>query len=337
MTTSLVTGGAGFIGSHVAKHLLEMGHKVVIVDNLSGGSIENVPVQIDAANHFYSSSITDAKMIDHIFEDHRPDYVFHLAAYAAEGLSHFIRHYNYEVNVLGSINLINAAVNHKVKRFVFTSSAAVYGEREDASENDRPYPIDPYGIAKLAVEQDLRAARLQFGLPYTIFRCHNVYGPGQNIADPYRNVVGIFMRQCLEGKPMTIFGDGYQSRCFTYIDDVAPNIARCINMESTSASTINIGSSHSVGVNELAVLVAQAMGVECRVELLQERHEVRHVTLDHDVFESIYGIKRFTSLKDGLARMAKWVKTQELRPTKPFASIEIEQGLPESWRAINEH
>ena len=333
MTTSLVTGGAGFIGSHVAKHLLEMGHTVLAFDNFSGGNPDNIPDGVETV----FGDITNVDDVKAAFNTWDIDYVFHLAAYAAEGLSHFIRHYNYEVNVLGSINLINAAVNHKVKRFVFTSSAAVYGyNSESAYEAQECRPADPYGIAKLAVEQDLRVAHDIFGLPYTIFRCHNVYGPGQNIADPYRNVVGIFMRQCLERKPMTIFGDGYQSRCFTYIDDVAPWIAKCIDIDRTAGMTINTGSPENCIIDTLATFVADAMEVESKVEYLPERSEVRHVSLDHQLFETVFKTKRFITLRDGLARMAKWVKTQELRPTKPFASIEIEQGLPESWRTINE-
>src|SRR5262249_39240882 len=146
MNSSLVTGGAGFIGSHVAEALVSEGHQVLVLDDLSGGFTENVPKGAVS----YQGSILDVGLLRQIFTTHRVDYVFHLAAYAAEGLSHFIRHFNYQNNLIGSINLINAAVNHEVKCFVFTSSIAVYGRNQlPMTEEILPLPVDPYGVAKL--------------------------------------------------------------------------------------------------------------------------------------------------------------------------------------------
>ena len=214
MKCSLVTGGAGFIGSHVAEHLLGMGHRVVVLDDLSGGFAENVP----AGAIFVQGSILDHELIERLFQEHHFDYVYHLAAYAAEGLSHFIKRFNYNNNVVGSVNLVNAAVNHEVKCFVFTSSIAVYGAGQSPMTEDMtPMPEDSYGIAKYAIEQELKVSHEMFGLDYVIFRPHNVYGERQNIGDRYRNVVGIFMNQLLQGQPMTVFGDGEQKRAFTSI------------------------------------------------------------------------------------------------------------------------
>ena len=220
---SLVTGGAGFIGSHLARHCLELGHDVVVLDDLSGGFEDNMPSGVD----FCKGSVTDVELIADLFARHRFDYVYHLAAYAAEGLSHFIRRYNYQNNVLGTVNLLNASVNAgTVRRFVFTSSIAVYGAAQSPmTEATTPTPEDPYGVAKYACELDLRAAHEMFGMDYTVFRPHNVYGEHQNIGDRYRNVIGIFMNQIMQGLPMTMFGDGSQTRAFTHIDDVAPIIA----------------------------------------------------------------------------------------------------------------
>src|SRR3954470_2497080 len=224
---SLVTGGAGFIGAHVAEHLLRAGHEVIVLDDLSGGFKENVP----AGCTFVQGSILDVQLIDDLFKRHKFDYVFHLAAYAAEGLSHFIRHFNYSNNVLGSITLINESVKHEVKCFVFPSSIAVYGpEQTPMTEDTVPQPEDPYGVAKLAVELDLRASLRMFGLNHVIFRPHNVYGEYQNIGDRYRNVVGIFMNQLMQGEPLTVFGDGNQTRAFSYIGDVAPYIAASVDV-----------------------------------------------------------------------------------------------------------
>ena len=174
MKTALVTGAAGFIGSHVAEHLVRVGHRVVGIDDLSGGFTENVPTGVD----FRVGSIEDEAFLDGVWRGQRIDVVYHLAAYAAEGLSHFIRRFNYRNNVLGSINLINRAVRGDCECFVFTSSIAVYGAGQTPMlENTAPEPEDPYGIAKLAVELDLKAAHHMFGLPFVVFRPHNVYGP----------------------------------------------------------------------------------------------------------------------------------------------------------------
>src|SRR5687767_2844675 len=221
MTVSLLTGGAGFIGAHVCRELLNLGHKVIVLDDLSGGFRENVP----QGAQFVEGSITDHELLDKLFTEHKFDYVYHLAAYAAEGLSHFIRRFNYTNNLIGSVNLINAAVRHECKCFVFTSSIAVYGANQvPMEERMTPRPEDPYGVSKYAVELDLKAAHEMFGLNHIIFRPHNVYGENQNIGDRYRNVIGIFMNQIMQGQEMTIFGDGSQTRAFSHIDDLAPHI-----------------------------------------------------------------------------------------------------------------
>ncbi|MGH7129211.1 MAG: NAD-dependent epimerase/dehydratase family protein, partial [Planctomycetaceae bacterium] len=257
MTRSLVTGGAGFIGSHVARHCLELGHDVVVLDDLSGGYRGNVP---DGAA-FVPGSVTDADLVAELFRRHEFDFVYHLAAYAAEGLSHFIRRFNYTNNVLGSVNLINASVRHEVRRFVFTSSIAVYGTNQlPMHEALTPEPEDPYGIAKYAVELDLRAAARMFGLEYTIFRPHNVYGEHQNIADRYRNVVGIFMNQLMRNEPMTVFGNGDQTRAFSHVGDVAPIIARSAPTDEARNETFNIGADTPCSVRRLAEEVAGAFG-----------------------------------------------------------------------------
>ena len=227
MAISLVTGGAGFIGAHVVNELIEMGHKVVVLDDLSGGFEDN----INPKATFVEGSVTDEKLVEQLFIDHKFDYVYHLAAYAAEGLSHFIRRFNYTNNLIGSVNLINESIKNKVKCFVFTSSIAVYGAGQvPLLESTIPQPEDPYGVSKYAVEMDLKTAHEMFGLNYVVFRPHNVYGEYQNIGDRYRNVIGIFMNQLMQKKPLTVFGDGNRARAFSYISDVAPYIAKCVQV-----------------------------------------------------------------------------------------------------------
>jgi len=329
MARVLVTGGAGFIGSHVADALIGRGHEVVVFDDLSGGFEDNVP----GPARLVTGSVSDAAAVDRLFDENAFDYVYHLAAYAAEGLSHFIRRFNYTNNVIGSVNLINAAVNHDVKGFVFTSSIAVYGGAAGTFSEDTPaHPEDPYGIAKLAVEQDLQCARDMFGLRFLVFRPHNVYGPRQNIGDRYRNVVGIFMNQILRGQPMTIFGDGTQTRAFSYIDDVAPVMAEAIEHEPAWDRVFNVGADQPFTLNQLAAAVARAMGVEAAVVHLPARAEVRDAHSTHARLAAVFGQRPTTTLEDGLGHMAAWARSHGAREGTAFEGIEVARNLPTAWR-----
>lgn len=330
---SLVTGCSGFIGSHVAQELLNMGHIVVGLDDLSGGFIENNPNGMT----FYRGSITDTIIVNGLFEQYQFDYVFHLAAYAAEGLSHFIRRYNYDDNLIGSINLINAAVNAgTVKNFIFTSSIAVYGSNEPPlREEMTPKPEDPYGVAKFAVEMDLHCAHKMWGLNYTIFRPHNVYGENQNIGDPYRNVIGIFMNQILQNKPMSIFGDGSQTRAFSYISDVAPIIANAAIRPAAYNKIFNVGADVPFSVNTLATVVATAMGVEPNIQYLEARKEALHAFSAHEHVKAVFGdLIKNVPLEEGVARMANWVKGFGARPGQIFENIEVYSNMPPSWKRL---
>lgn len=317
------------MGAHVVKALLDSGHTVVALDDLSGGFAD----QVDPRALFVQGSINDHALIDRLFEEHRFTYVYHLAAYAAEGLSHFIRRFNYQNNLIGSINLINASVRHEVKCFVFTSSIAVYGALQPPMREDmRPVPEDPYGVAKLAVELDLYAARHMFGLDYVVFRPHNVYGEYQNLGDRYRNVVGIFMNQLMQGLPLTVFGDGTQQRAFTCVGDIAPIIARAATTPEAYGEVFNVGADRPYTVNELAVAVMDAMDLRGEVKHLEARNEVAFAFSDHSKVERVFGKQHETTLQEGLARMTPWAKAAGARKSGSFGAIEIERGLPPSWR-----
>lgn len=336
MENVLVTGGAGFIGSHVAEWLVKSGRRVVVLDDLSGGFVENVP----AGAEFVKGSVQDAEFVNALFEKERFDYVFHLAAYAAEGLSHFIKNFNYQNNLVGSVNLVNAAVNvGTVKCFVFTSSIAVYGRNQTPMVEDLvPQPEDPYGISKYAMELDLKEAKEMFGLDYVIFRPHNVYGEHQNIGDPYRNVIGIFMRQILTKQPLTIFGDGEQVRAFSYIDDVAPVIAACIERPDTWNQVYNIGADKPWTVNELATTVCRAMGTPAsEIRHLDARNEVVTAYSSHEKVKRVFGdLIRNVPLDEGIAKMAEWVKALHTIPEpKRFGHIEVLKNLPPSWAKLS--
>jgi len=327
---SLLTGGAGFIGAHVCKHLLDAGHQVVVLDDLSGGFQDHV----DPRAVFIEGSVEDHALLQHIFNEYKFDYVYHLAAYAAEGLSHFIRRFNYSNNLIGSVNLINESVKHGVKCFVFTSSIAVYGAQEPPmTEEMTPRPEDPYGIAKYAVELDLKCAHEMFGLNYIIFRPHNVYGEFQNIGDRYRNVVGIFMNQLMQGNDLTVFGDGTQTRAFSYIDDVAPIIAHAVQNQEAYNQIFNVGADREFSVNELAETVMAAMKSRGKLKHLPARNEVLHAYADHSKVKRVFNIDQYTSLESGIEKMAGWAIKTGARASKKFENIEITQNLPGIWNS----
>lgn len=328
--TALVTGAAGFIGAHLVRELERLDRcDVVALDDLSGGFRENLP----AGTTFVEGSVTDEQLVARVFDEHAFDLVYHLGAYAAEGLSHFIRRFNYTNNLIGSVNLINEAVKHDVECFVFTSSIAVYGSAQVPMHEDMsPEPEDPYGIAKYAVEMDLQAAHEMFGLDHVIFRPHNVYGEYQNIGDKYRNVVGIFMNQVLQGEPMTVFGDGEQQRAFSYVGDIVGPLARAPWTDAAFNRIFNVGADEAYTVNELAEAVAEAMGEPGHpVVHLEARDEVEVAYSDHQAAREVFGEPPGTSLSEGLRKMAAWVEKVGARTSSDFEEIEVYRNMPPSW------
>jgi UDP-glucose 4-epimerase len=333
MPTALVTGASGFMGAHVIRALLAQGCcEPVGLDDLSGGFEGNLPEGVPLIR----GSVTDALFVRELFCRYQFKYVFHLAAYAAEGLSHFIRRFNYTNNVLGAVTLINEAIIHEVDCFVFTSSIAVYGAGDPPFREDMVVrPEDPYGIAKLAVELDLMAAHRMWGLRYVIFRPHNVYGEYQNLGDPYRNVIGIFMNRIMMDEPLAIFGDGTQQRAFTYIGDIAPLIAEAPWIPAAQNQVFNIGNDTPCTINDLAWETAQAMGVpDHPIIHLPPREEVQVAFCDHSKAQEVFGRTATTLLSDGLAKMAGWAKRTGTRTSKLFENIEVTRNLPATWRAL---
>lgn len=326
---ALVTGGAGFIGSHVAQELINKGIEVIILDDLSGGFKRNIP----ASATFLKGSITDSGLIHELFTQHKIDYVFHLAAYAAEGLSHFIRKFNYSNNVIGSVNLINASVKNNIKQFVFTSSIAVYGSGQiPFTEASTPQPEDPYGIAKYTVELDLKAAHQQFGLNYTIFRPHNVYGIRQNLSDPYRNVIGIFMRSMLNNQPLPVFGNGEQTRAFTPINTVVDQICESIKNPSCLNQIINTGHDYAISINNLIKTLSEIAELKLEVKHLEARNEVLNAVSDHTRANNTFKNLPNTTIEEALLEMWQWAKQLDIAPPKKFEEIELEKYMPTNWR-----
>lgn len=328
---ALVTGGAGFIGSHVAQRCLELGFEVVVVDDLSGGFVENLPHGVQ----FVEGDIKDSQFVSTLMQQHRFHVVYHLAAYAAEALSHFIRSYNYQNNVVGSANLITQSVRcGTVKRFVFTSSIAVYGAAQTPFREDiTPTPEDPYGIGKYAIELDLAAASRMFGLQFVVLRPHNVYGPGQNMQDTYRNVVGIFLNQLRAGKDLTVFGDGSQTRKFSYIDDVSTPIALCGLVPQAANQVFNVGARSAHTVNQLAEAVLASWGNPSSKRVhLRAREEVKHAESLHAKLDCFLpGLPEPTELTTGIQRTVEWAKQSEYHSPVVFEAVELKAKMPPSW------
>lgn len=328
--TVLITGVAGLLGSRLADWIIENKpeYKVVGIDDLSGGYRENVNKdvslwQMDLVNH----------PIENCFEVHKPDYVFHFAAYAAEGLSPFIRCYNYDNNLKATAKIVNECIKHDVKRLVFTSTLAVYGHGYGGvfDEEQIPQPIDPYGVAKYACEMDIQIAGEQHGLDWCIIRPHNVYGIKQNIWDKYRNVLGIWMYQHLNGQPMTIFGDGNQTRAFSFIDDSLEPLWNSAVREESSKQIINLGGIEEVSINSAAEILRDVIG-EGEVVYLEGRHEVKHSIPTYQKSIDLLGFEYRTQMREGLTTMWEWAKEQPMRDRFVWPSYELDKGIYSFWR-----
>ena len=328
----LVTGAAGLLGSHFCNYLLASGHEVIGIDNLSGGYRENVPTGVT----LYTNDLSDATSVNDIMEKYKFDFVYHFAAYAAVGLSPFIRNFNYTNNVLASANLINGSIKYGVKKFIFASSMDVYGEQSPPfTEDMKPDPQDPYGIAKYAIEMDLANAYRQFGLKYTIIRPHNVIGPKQNIWDRYRNVAGIWIRKAMAGEPLTIYGDGEQRRAFSDVKFYMDPFAQLMLNEKTDQQIINIGADKDVSINELANVVCdiahKKLGVRPKTVYLEARDEVHKMWCNHDKAKAFLGFKDNTDLHDLIEETWDWAVQIVPREVK-YMEYEIDKGIYTYWK-----
>jgi len=324
----LITGVAGFIGSRMATWILDNKpeYKIVGIDDLSGGYLENVDNRVI----FIKRDINDS--LDDVFNLYNPRYVFHFAAYAAEGLSPFIRKFNYQNNLVATSNIVNNCITYGTKRLIFTSSMAVYGiGNPPFEETHQPSPIDPYGIAKFACEEDIKIAGIQHRLDWTIIRPHNVYGINQNIWDKYRNVLGIWMNQYLNGEPMTIFGDGNQTRSFSFIDDCLEPFWKCAIQENTSNEIINIGGTKSYSINEANKILREVIGGGEFVHK-EERHESKYSYPTHEKSVDLLEYKDVVDLREGLTRMWNWAQKQPRRETFIWNNFEIEKGIYSFWK-----
>jgi UDP-glucose 4-epimerase len=328
----LITGVAGLLGSRLADWLIENHPEVQVIgiDDLSGGYYDNINPKVQFHN---INLATNSKHLDIIFNSFKPDYVYHFAAYAAEGLSPFIRHYNYTNNLLSTANIVNNCVNHDVKRLVFTSTLAVYGHGYGGvfDEAQVPKPIDPYGVAKYGCEMDIQIAGEQHGLDWCIIRPHNVYGIKQNIWDKYRNVLGIWMYQHLNNEPMTIFGDGEQTRAFSYIDDSLEPLWKAAILPEASNQIINLGGIEEYSINDACKILQKVIG-DSEIAYKEARHEVKHSIPTFQKSIDILGFEHKTSLEEGLTNMWDWAKQQSKKERFVWDNYEIEKGIYTFWK-----
>ena len=328
----LITGIAGLLGSRLSDWLIENTDNTIIgVDDLSGGYIDNIHKDVE----FYKFDLSENGLLERLFQNRKPEIVYHFAAYAAEGLSPFMRSFNYKNNLISTAKVINACINYDVKRLVFTSSMAVYGHglenKSPFDENDLLNPIDPYGIAKMACEKDIQIAGEQHGLDWCIIRPHNVYGEKQNIWDKYRNGLGIWMFQHMNNEPMSIYGEGTQTRAFTYIGDCLKPFYKAGIDDRASKEIINLGGNKFYSIKEANNILRMVIG-EGTTQYKEARHEVKdaYPTWEKSVKLLDYEFK--TDLEEGLTKMWRWAQSQSNKTIKFWESYEVEKGIYDFWK-----
>jgi len=325
-----VTGVAGFLGSHLAEKLLHLGHEVVGIDNMLGGYEDNVPKNID----FHKGDCCDFENIQKIMKG--VDVVYHCAATAHEGLSVFSPYEITKNNYLASVAIFSAAVNQKVKRIIFCSSMARYGgQKTPFTENMKPAPVDPYAISKVASEEVLKNLCDLNKIEWVIAVPHNIIGPRQKYDDPFRNVVSIMINRMMQGKAPVIYGDGNQTRCFSYIDDCLSCLIPMLDQKNLNKQTINIGPDEEfVTINKIAEICSNLTGVNLQPIYKKDRpQEVKHATCSADKARSLLNYKTTVSLKEGIKKTYDYIKKRGVRPFDYNIKIEIDNDLtPTTWK-----
>jgi len=326
----LVTGVAGFLGSHLAEQLLILGHEVVGIDSMIGGYEDNIPNKVD----FHRIDCCDLKKVKEITDN--IEVVYHCAATAHEGLSVFSPYEITKNNFLASVAVFTAAINSKVKRIIFCSSMARYGDQKTPfKEEMNPKPVDPYGISKVAAEKVLINLCELNSIEWVIAVPHNIIGPRQRYDDPFRNVVSIMLNRMLQGKAPIIYGDGEQKRCFSYIDDCIKCLIPMLDQKNLNREIINIGPDEEfVTINKVAEICSNLSGFNEKPIYKKDRpKEVRHALCSADKARKLLNYKTKTLLTEGIKKTYDYIKQRGTRPFDYSIELEIVNKLtPESWK-----
>ncbi|MGA1793193.1 MAG: NAD-dependent epimerase/dehydratase family protein [Thermoplasmatota archaeon] len=312
----LVTGGAGFIGSNLVDLLMETGHTVYVLDDLSTGKMGNIQRWLSEDNfNFIQGDIRTP--LDHVLTPHKlgggPPIttVFHLAARVDVTSSFQDPRLDLEVNYLGTMNVLDHAVRSGVKKVVFTSSAAVYGDTDQLpiSEMAPLGPLSPYGLHKMASEHLMEIYRQQYGLKYVTARLFNVFGPRQDPGNPYSGVISKFIHRSIKGEPLLIYGDGEQTRDFIYVRDVAEVLLKVASSELIG--TLNVATGKETTVNDIADTVARISGKELRkVNLPERKGEIKRSVADVATLREKLFHEEATDLREGLKETSRWLEKQ---------------------------
>ena len=325
----LVTGVAGFLGSHLAEKLAKMNHKVVGVDNMIGGYKDNIPKNIN----FFKFDCCDLKKMNKIMKN--VDVVYHCAATAHEGLSVFAPFEISKNNFLASVSVFTAAVAQKIKRIIFCSSMARYGDqRTPFTENMNPKPIDPYAISKVAAENVLINLCELNKIDWVIAVPHNIIGPRQKYDDPFRNVVSIMINRMLQKKAAIIYGDGEQKRCFSYIDDCINCLIPMLDQKNLNKQIINIGPDEEfVTINKISEICSNVTGSNLKPIYKKDRpREVKHASCSADKARKLLNYETKTDLQTGILKTFNYIKKRGPKPFDYHINLEIKNELtPNSW------
>ena len=325
----LVTGVAGFLGSHLAEQLTKMNHQVVGVDNMSGGYEDNVPNGIK----FFNFDCCDLKKMNNIMKG--IDVVYHCAATAHEGLSVFSPFEITKNNFLASVSVFTAAVQNKVKRIIFCSSMARYGDQQTPfTEDMNPKPVDPYAISKVASENVLINLCDLNNIEWVIAVPHNIIGPRQKYDDPFRNVVSIMINRILQNKPPIIYGDGEQKRCFSYIDDCLSCLIPMLNQKNLNKQIINIGPDEEfVTINKVSEICSNITGSNLKPIYKKDRpREVKNASCSASKARKLLNYKTKTNLRNGIIKTYDYIKKRGSKPFEYHINLEIKNELtPEVW------
>ena len=329
----LITGVGGLLGNNLLRHLLDNNYDVVGIDNLSGSYRDNIDDRLVDMQQFHPIDLLNTDILNGIIKNYKPDVIFHFAAYAALGLSPFIRNFSYMNNVIASVNVINACINYNVKKIIFASSMDVYGDQlSPFTEDMTPKPIDPYGIAKYAIEMDIREAHDHFGLEYTIIRPHNVIGIYQNVWDRYRNVIGIWIRQIINNESITIYGDGSVERAFSDIKYFLSPLEKLIT--NFDGEIFNIGSDKVYKLADVANIILKVgknFGYNGNIINLEARNDVKSAHCNHNKVIRLLNFEDNTDLELVIKEMFEWILSQPIRKVNKI-NYEVNKNIYSYWK-----